>query len=116
MKKLLLAVIIGVMAVGCAGSGVDENKTVAQIVEQVKTMDVAQIEAKINQYTQAIEAKGVELDAVKEKLAAIPMTQLMGEEAKTIKKEVDAITSSIKALKEKLNVYTKALKEKSMES
>jgi PBP1b-binding outer membrane lipoprotein LpoB len=114
MKNVIWILAVSVLLVGCAGpgGGVDENKTPAQISEEVKTMDVAQIQAKIEAYKTAIEKKSAELEPVIAKLKEIPVTQLMGEEAKQIKADVEDIKNAISVLKEKLDVYVKALNEK----
>lgn len=111
MRKFALAVVLGILLIGCGSSGgVDENKTVAQIVEEVKQMDMAQIQSKIEQYTDAIEAKKTELEPLITELKKIPITQMLGEDAKKIKADMEEIKSSITTLKQKMDVYVNALK------
>ncbi|MFT7538684.1 MAG: hypothetical protein ACI9F2_000835 [Lysobacterales bacterium] len=64
----------------------------------------------VAKYNKALEYKASEVDALKAKLKEIPMKELLVEEAKSIKNDVTEVTTSIKALTERLNAYAAALK------
>lgn len=108
MRKLIGVLVVSVFLIGCGGGGVDGDKTPSQIVEAVKTMDIEQIQAKIEAYKKEIEEKTAELEPIIAKLKEIPLTEMMGDEAKNIKSDVDEVKAAIKVLKEKLDVYVKA--------
>ena len=50
-----------------------------------------------------------ELDDLKAKVKEIPLSELMGEKAKTMKAELGEITTSLDKLKDQLEVYAKEL-------
>lgn len=110
MGRVLLSLFLGFVLIGCGANGPDEGKTVEQIVEEVKQMDAAQIQAKIDQYTKLIESKTAELQPLMAELKKIPITQMLGEDAKKIKADMEEIKTSVTTLKSKMDVYIKALK------
>lgn len=96
---------------GCGGSaGVDEKKPLEQIITEAKTLTETQLKAMIEKYQAAIEAKKPEIEKIQEKLKAIPVTQLLGEDAKALKDDIAKLNESIKSLTERLNVYANQLK------
>ena len=114
MKKLF---ILGMMAcsmiflAGC-GEGVDENKTPAQIQSEVANMDAEDIQAMITKYQKAIEKKAAELKAEADKLAEIPLTEQLGDEAKALRGNIEELTSSLNKLKANAEAYLEGLKKK----
>ena len=108
MKKLIGILVVGVFLIGCAGAGPDSNKTPSEIAEAVKTMDLGQIQSKVEVYKKEIEKKSTELEPIMAKLKEIPLTEMMGEEAKNLKTDVGEVKAAVKVLKEKLDVYVKA--------
>lgn len=114
MKKLFLfAMMCGAMFVlaGC-GQQADENKTPDQIKTEVQSMSAADIQAKVDAYKKAIEAKSAELKAEGEKLAKIPLTEQLGEEAGKIKGNMGTLKDSISKLTANMNAYADGLKAK----
>ena len=114
MKKLFLfAMMCGAMFVlaGC-GQQADENKTPAQIQAEVQSMSAADIQAKVEVYQKAIEAKSAELKAEGEKLAKIPLTEQMGDKAKGIQANMGTLKDSISKLTANMNAYAEGLKAK----
>jgi hypothetical protein len=63
-------------------------------------------------YKDAIMAKKGEVEKFTGELKDIPLTQMLGEEAKQLKSEIDALNKSVSALKERFEVYYNKLKEK----
>ncbi len=115
MKKMFSVVaallIVGVFVAGC-GSPASETKPIAEVQSEAKTMSVAQIEKTVESYKAAIEAKGVQMKALQEKIKTIPVTQLLGDEAKALKDDITKVASSVQALTERMNVYVKELQAK----
>ena len=116
LKRILPVVVMACFLIGCGGGGVSEDKPISEIATEVKTMTEAQIKSVVQKYESAIAGKKKEIDAIKAKLKEIPMTQMLGEEAKTLKSEISEVTTSLKALTDRLSVYAKALEEKMQEA
>ena len=116
---LTLVVMVVCMMIGLVGCKetspgvyeIDTNKPVAEIKAAVEKMDVEQIKEVAAKYTEALQDKKVDVDALVAKLKEIPMTEMLGEKAKSIKTEMDELTTSLKALQERLDVYVTKLKE-----
>jgi len=111
MVVLVLCVVFSL--VGCSDSGGDVNTTtpVAELKAAAATMDVEQLKSIATKYQEAIVAKKVDIEKVTAKFKDIPLAQKLGDEAKTLKAEIDEITSSLDALKERFNVSLDKLKE-----
>lgn len=113
MKKLLMLAMLvcgALMLAGC-GSNVDENKTPEQIRAEIQDLDMEKIQAIVADYQKAIEKKAAELKAEVEKLAAIPLTEQLGEEAKKIRGNLEDITKSLDKLKANMAAYAEGLKK-----
>jgi len=115
MRKIvgmfMLIILTCVIAAGCS-SGVNENKTISEIKTEAQAMSVEQLKVIIAKYQKAIESKQTQIDAIKQQLQKIPLNQMLSEEAKKLKSDIENITSSIKALTARLNVYTQQLNSK----
>lgn len=115
MKKVIGIVAIFVAAsifvAGC-GSTASETKPIDQVQSEAKTMSVAQLEKVVNTYKAAVEAKQVQVKALQEKIKTIPVTQLLGDEARAIKEDVSKLANSVQALTERMNVYLKEIQAK----
>ena len=115
MKKLFLfAMICGaaIALTGCGKQTASENKTPAEIQAEVQSMSAADIQAKIDAYKKAIEAKTAELKAEGEKLKQIPLTEQLGDEAKKIQGNMGTLKESISKLTANMNTYAEGLKAK----
>jgi formiminotetrahydrofolate cyclodeaminase len=125
-----LIAVSGLAIVGCAKKGekapparttapaasvtvtADAEKPLADVQAQAQTMSVADLRSTAVQYQQAISAKQVDLQKVLAQVKEIPITEALGEKAKTLKTEAQKIESSVKALTERFQVYYNKLKEK----
>ena len=91
MKKLNLLMCIVLVAAfltaGC-GSSVSETKPIAEVKQEAQKMDAKQVEGVIAQYKKAIEAKKPKIQRYQAALKAIPLTQIMGEDAVSIRKDI----------------------------
>lgn len=91
--------------------GVDIEKPIAEIKAMVEKMDVEQIKATAIKYKDAILAKKPELDELTDKIKEIPIAKMLSDETKALKVELDELTKSTGALKERFNIYMDKLKE-----
>lgn len=115
MKRGMVATAVLVlgafMAAGC-GSGVSGDKPVAEVKQEAKAMDSGQLQTMVDKYRKAIEAKKPQIQQLQEELSQIPVSEMMGEEAAQIKKELTDLKNSIQALTERLNIYQAELSQK----
>ncbi|MBI9020447.1 MAG: hypothetical protein JEZ10_04240 [Verrucomicrobia bacterium] len=117
MKMCKGVMVLAVMALfaGCSGGGsggVDENKPIGQVATEAAAMGQAELQKMVDKYESVIADKVSELEALKEKVKEIPMTELMGEKAKALKADLGEITASLSKLKDQLSVYAKELAAK----
>jgi hypothetical protein len=105
-----LLVLCSVVLLGC-GKKADENKPVSEIKAEADTMSIEKLRSMAIKYQDAVAAKKVEVEKLANKLKAIPIAEKFGNEAKTITAELEALNSSISALKERFHVYYQKVKE-----
>ncbi|MEX0323511.1 MAG: hypothetical protein AB3N63_15215 [Puniceicoccaceae bacterium] len=121
MMKLITSTLLIVMLalVGCGGGGGAEAEvsemTVAEVEQQSSGMSVDDLKSKVAEYEKALQAKLADLEPIQEKLKAIPMTEMMGEEAKALQADILKISEDVTALKDRLQVYYDALKEQGVD-
>jgi hypothetical protein len=90
----------------------DVQKPLADVQAQAQTMSVADLRSTAVQYQQALTAQQGDLQKVLTQAKEIPLTDALGEKAKTLKTQAQKIESSVKALTERFQVYYNKLKEK----
>ncbi len=95
---------------GC-GKKADENKPISEVKAEAEKMDTDGLRAMAMVYQKSIAAKNSEVEKLTAKLKDIPVTEMMGDEAKELKADVDNLNTSISALKERFEVYYQNLKE-----
>ena len=98
---------------GCGGKKASESKPISEAKTEAEKMDAGQLRNMAMTYKEAIVAKKVDLDKVVAKLKEIPIAKMVGDETKQLKTDIDNLTTSISALKERFEVYYQKLKEKS---
>jgi len=106
------AAVLCLLVLGGCGKKADENKPVSEVKTEAEKMSVDKLKSMATTYKDAIVEKQEEIKKLSEKLKDIPVTEMLGEEAKGIKSEVEALNKSISALKDRFNVYYDKLKEK----
>ena len=111
LKVIVPVVLVGLMVSGC-GAGVSEDKPIAEVKSEAKAMSVEQLKTTVAKYQKVIQSKNAEITQLTTKLKSIPIAKMMGEEAGKIKTDIQNITTSVKALSERLNVYSQALRSK----
>lgn len=109
---VLLMVCAMLVFAGCGSkSGVDETKPLSEVKSEAETMTVEQLKDIAMKYKKAIEAKQPEIDKLMEQIKAIPIAEALGDEAKSLKADVEQLNSSLKGLKERFDVYYNKLIE-----
>lgn len=96
---------------GC-GKKADETKPISEVKAEAEKMDTAGLRAMAMAYQKAITTKTGDLEKLTAKLKNIPATEMLGNEAKELKADIDNLNKSISALKERFEVYYQKLKEK----
>ncbi|MDD5135074.1 MAG: hypothetical protein PHP01_06670 [Phycisphaerae bacterium] len=107
---VVCAVCIAVGLAGCAGKA-DEGKPMTDVQAEAQKMSTEQLKAAAMKYKDAIMAKQADVEKVMAKLKAISAAEMMGKEATEVRQEVDNLSKSLKALKERFDVYYNKLKE-----
>ncbi len=90
----------------------DVGKPVSEVQAQAETMSVEALKAMAIKYKEAIAAKQAEVEKVLTKVKEIPITEALGQEAKTLKTDVQNLQTSLQALKDRFQVYYETLKKK----
>ena len=106
-----LLVLISLALCGC-GKKADENKPIGEIKTEAEKMSVEKLKSMAVTYKEAITAKKEDVEKLASKLKDIPLTKMMGDEAKGLKADIDGLNKSVSALKERFEVYYNKLKEK----
>ena len=75
-------------------------------------MDNKELMAAAEKYKNALVAKKGELEKIAGKLKEIPVTEMMGEKAKSLKADIESLSQSVDALTERFDIYYEKLKEK----
>ena len=106
-----LLVVCFLALVGC-GKKADEGKPLNEVKAEAEKMSVEKLRSMALTYKDAIMAKKGEVEKVAGKLKDIPVAKMLGDEAKELKTEIEALNKSVSALKERFQIYYGQLKEK----
>ena len=106
-----LLALCSLVLLGC-GSKADENKPLSEVKAEAEKMDTKQLRAMAEEYEKVIMAKKGEIDKITAKLKEIPITEMLGEEAKKLKADIEKLNKSVNALRERFTIYYEKLKEK----
>jgi hypothetical protein len=109
--SLLALCSLVVLGCGKGGQEADEAKPISEVKAEAEKMDTNQLRAMAMTYKEAIVAKKNEIEKVTAKLKEIPLTEMIGEEAKALKADIAKLNESITALKARFDVYYEKLKE-----
>ncbi len=114
LKTITLYCMVALLAVSLFGCGkkADENKPMADVKAEAEKMNEAQLKAAAKQYYDAVKAKMADLEKSMAKLKDIPPLEAVGEEAKGLQADIDALNKSISNLKTRFQVYYDKLVEK----
>jgi hypothetical protein len=91
---------------------VDIQKPVAEVQAEAQTMTVDDLKATALKYKEAIVNKQADVEKLFTKIKEIPITEALGQEAKTLKTDLKSLETTVSALKERYQVYYNTLKEK----
>ena len=108
---LLVCAMLIFSGCGSSGSEVDETKPISEVKAEAEKMSVEQLKDIAMEYKKAIEAKQPEIVKLMEQFKEIPITEKLGEEAKALTADIDKLNSSVKAMKDRFDVYYNKLVE-----
>jgi len=114
-RRIMFAVFAMVLSAGLCGCGkksADAGKPMSQVKTEAEKMSTSDLRSTAMAYKDAITAKKGELETLAAKLKAIPVTEMVGEKAKSLNAEIGKVKDSITALTERFQVYFDKLKEK----
>jgi len=114
VKEAVLCCLIALCLFAILGCGkkADENKPISEVKAEAEKMDTTGLRDMAVVYQKAIAAKTSELEKLTAKLKDIPVTEVMGNEAKELKADIENLNKSLSALKERFEVYYQNLKDK----
>jgi len=107
---LVLSAVIMLFA-GCSKKA-DESKPLSEVEAEAEKMSVDKLKSMAMEYKDAISAKKEEIEKVTGELKNIPIAEMLGDEAKELKTEIENLTKSVSNLNERFQVYYQKLKEK----
>lgn len=90
----------------------DEKKPISEVRAEAEKMNIEQLRAMALKYKEAIAAKKADVEKIAAELKEIPITEMLGEEAKKLKADIDNLNKSVSALKERFKIYYNKVKEK----
>jgi molecular chaperone GrpE (heat shock protein) len=114
VKNAVLFCLIGLCLFAILGCGkkADESKPISEVKAEADKMDTKGLRAMAMEYKEAITAKKSEVDKLAAKIKEIPVGDMLGQEAKDLKADLENLEKSVTALQERFQVYYDKLKEK----
>ena len=109
LYSLLVASLLAI--VGCAKQA-DEDRPISEVKAEAEKMNATDLRAMATQYKKALDAKKGDLEKLAAELKEIPVAEMLGEKAKTLKADMEKLQKSMSALQERFKVYYDKLKEK----
>lgn len=113
MRSVTIYCLVCLLILSMAGCGkkADEDKPIGEVKAEADKMSIDELRDIALKYKDAILAKQSEIDKVMAQLKEIPITKTLGEEAKGLKADIENLTKSTNALKERFQIYYNKLKE-----
>ncbi|MBN1509774.1 MAG: hypothetical protein JW955_23205 [Sedimentisphaerales bacterium] len=93
-------------------AAVDTTKPLSEVQAQADTMSVDSLKATALKYKDAILGKQADLEKLGTKIKDIPITQALGQEATALKTDYQNLSTSLKDLKDRFQIYYDTLKKK----
>ena len=114
MSRTIVSLILTASLLSLLGCGkkADESKPIGEVKAEAEKMTIEDLKATAMKYKGAIEAKKADVEKIAAKLKEIPVTEMLGEQAKGLKADIGNISKSLNALKERFQVYYDQLKAK----
>jgi hypothetical protein len=106
-----LLVVCFLALVGC-GKKADEKKPISEVKAEAEEMSPDELRSMALKYKEAIMAKRADVEKITAELKKIPITEMLGKEAKGLKTDIDNLNESVSALKARFEIYYNKLKEK----
>lgn len=112
-KVYVCLLLVGFMLAfgGCGGKKADESKPMSEVKAEAEGMSASDLRSMAMAYKDAIVARKAEVDKLAAKVAEIPVTEMLGDEAKKLKADLENVKNSVSALTERFQVYYDKLKE-----
>ncbi|MBI9020445.1 MAG: hypothetical protein JEZ10_04230 [Verrucomicrobia bacterium] len=113
MKRLnwIFGLVVVALLAGCVtGSGGGSSAGLDQLAAEAAAMGKADLQALVAKYKGLIAEKMDVATALKAQLKEIPLAEMMGEKATALKQDLSETTALVSQLKDKLAVYSNALK------
>ena len=107
---LIMSAVVMLFA-GCSKKA-DESKPLSEVKAEAEKMSVDKLKSMAMEYKDAISAKKEEIEKITGELKNIPVAEMLGNEAKELKAEIENLTKSVSALNERFQVYYQKLQEK----
>ena len=115
-RKITLCVLLVAslfVFTGCGKKKADPNKPVTEVQAEADKMDAKQLQAAVDSYTEALNAKKADVEKIVAKLQKVPLTEMVGEDAKNMQTDIGRVNETIAALNERMKIYSDKLMEKS---
>jgi cell division protein FtsB len=110
---VLFVFLMVLLIVGCGDNGgIDVNKPMDQMVVEAAEMSKTKLQKTVEKYETAIADKTAEIEDLKKEIKSIPLKELMGNKARSLKKDLSDIMDFVGILKKQLSVYAKELASK----
>ena len=106
-----LLALCSLCVLGC-GKKADETKPISEVKAEAETMSLDELRSMALTYKEAIIAKRADIEKIGAELKKIPLTELLGEDAKGLKTDIENLSKSVSALQERFEIYYNKLKEK----
>jgi len=110
-RASLLACFLGACSVAGCAKKADEKKPTPQVKAEAEAMNADDLREMALAYKEAILAKRKDVERMAEKIKEIPITEILSEEGKRLKAEVDTLLRSVAALTERFEIYYDRLRE-----
>ena len=110
-KFYCLLAVCALLLLGC-GKKADEDKPISEVKAEAEKMDTGQLRAMALAYKDSMTAKRADIEKVVAQLKEIPITEMLSDDAKGLKTDIDELSKSLSALKERFQIYYNKLKEK----
>jgi uncharacterized coiled-coil DUF342 family protein len=97
---------------GC-GKKADESKPLSEVKAEAAEMNADDLREMALVYKETIQENLEEIDRIKNEIKEIPLKEILGDQAKELKQDLEPIIKSINDLKQRFFVYYSELKKKS---